>query len=275
MKKLIPCVLIVCLLCGCSFLREGTAPSAPQTEPTTAPQTEMSTEPPTEAPTEPPTEPPTEAPTEPPHSALYIPELSVEDVILYFNEVCLDSEYSESGDPSLVQKWTTPIRCAVYGEYTEEDLAAIDKIGAFLNEIEGFPGFERVDGDSETNLRISFYTDDGLMEEMGDYVDQELSDGIVHFWYSDQNEIYDEEIGIRVEIGQEQRNSIVLEEIYNGMGMTQDTVLRDDSIIWQYYTDVQWLSEIDELLMRLLYAPELVCGMDAAACEEVIRALYY
>ena len=42
---------------------------------------------------------PTPSP-KPEHSSLYIEGLSVEDVITYFNEVCLDAEFVNSGDPS-------------------------------------------------------------------------------------------------------------------------------------------------------------------------------
>ena len=48
-------------------------------------------------------------PTEPIHSPLYIEGLDVEDVILYFNEVCLDAEFVHSGNATLLQKWTEPI----------------------------------------------------------------------------------------------------------------------------------------------------------------------
>ena len=47
--------------------------------------------------------------TQPLHSRFYIPGVEVEDVILYFNEVCLDAEMIHSGNPKVLQKWTVPI----------------------------------------------------------------------------------------------------------------------------------------------------------------------
>jgi hypothetical protein len=32
---------------------------------------------------------------------------------------------------------------------------------------------------------------------------------------------------------------------------------------------------VDELILKLLYHPEMLPGMNAAQCEEVIRRLYY
>ena len=118
-KLYLSLLLIALLITGCTSA-PATITEPPVTVPVateapteaTQPPTEAPTEPATEAPTEPPTEPPTEAPTEPPadetlaiHSDLYIPDIPVEDVILYFNEVCLDAEFTHSGDPSRIQKW--------------------------------------------------------------------------------------------------------------------------------------------------------------------------
>ena len=38
-------------------------------------------------------------PVDPEHSSLYLPDNAVEDVILYFNEVCLDAEVNNGGNP--------------------------------------------------------------------------------------------------------------------------------------------------------------------------------
>ena len=39
-------------------------------------------------------------PVDPNHSSLYLPDIAVEDVILYFNEVCLDAEVNNGGNPT-------------------------------------------------------------------------------------------------------------------------------------------------------------------------------
>lgn len=41
------------------------------------------------------------------------------------------------------------------------------------------------------------------------------------------------------------------------------------------YSEPQALTSMDELLLRLLYHPEIQCGMNASQCEEVIQKLYY
>lgn len=211
-------------------------------------------------------------PAEPEHSAFYIPGTPVEDVILYFNEVCLDAEFVDSGNPYVLQKWRIPICYRLYGTYTESDVAALTDFVDWLNSIEGFPGIRQArDGDIE-NLHIHFCDAANMIELMGDTFSG--LDGAVTFWY-DFNEIYDAVICCRTDIDQYTRNSVILEELYNGLGPIQDTSLRQDSIIYSGFSEPQKLSQMDELLLKLLYHPQLSCGMDAENCEAMIRQLYY
>lgn len=212
------------------------------------------------------------APTQPEHSPLYLPDVAVEDVIRYFNEVCLDSEFMNGGDPSFVQKWTASIHYTLEGEYTEEDLRVLESFENFLNSIEGFPGIQASEDPSGANLRIVFCTQEEILEIMGqDFIN---TDGAVTFWYY-EDEIYDAIICYRTDVDQQIRNSVILEEIYNGLGPVQDTDLREDSIIYSGFSQPQWLTAMDELLLKLLYHPDILPGMDAAECEQIIRQLYY
>ena len=226
--------------------------------------------------TDPPAE-PSPAPTppqetvKPAHSPLYIPHVAVEDVIVYFNEVCLDSEFINSGDPSFVQKWADPIYYTIEGSYTDEDLAALTAFTQWLNGMEGFPGIYPTEDRTQRSLRLCFCSQQELVTLMGS--DYEYMDGAVTFWY-DSNIIYDAIICVRTDLDQQLRNSVLLEELYNGLGPIQDTTLRSDSLIYQEFSQPQWMTPVDELILRLLYHPEILPGMDARQCEQVIRSLY-
>ena len=250
---------------------EAPTTEAPTTEaPTTeAPTTEAPT---TEAPTE--TEPPE---TEPPHSPLYLPEYSVEDVITYFNEVVLTVEYNNGdGDPSLVQKWLAPMYYRIEGSPSEQDLEVLEDFVAQLNEVPGFPGMEEVShGESLSNITIYFLDREPFEEIFSDVVHGDFANGAVEFWYyTDTNEIYDGTIGYRTDIPQADRNSIILEEIVNTLGIS-DSGRRSDSIVYQHSNENLQLSDIDWLLLELLYHPDIDTAMDAEMCEKVIRDLYY
>jgi hypothetical protein len=260
-SSLLAIVLLLCLLAGCC--------TAQPSDPTIPDQSTFSHESPSEATTEIPSTMPV---AEPEHSALYIPGVSVEDVILYFNEVCLDGEFINSGNASYVQKWTAPIYYSLEGNYTDSDLTVLNTFGDWLNSVEGFPGFFPTDSLAMTNLNIHFCSQQDIVMLLGPNF--ENMDGGVTFWY-DFNEIYDAIICCRSDIHQYLRNSVLLEEIYNGLGPVQDTTLRPDSIIYQEFSQPQSLTAVDELIIRLLYHPDILPGMDASQCEQVIRSLYY
>ena len=206
------------------------------------------------------------------HSELYIPDVPVEDVITYFNEVCLDAEYVTSGDPSRVQKWNSPIRYYIFGTPTAEDLQQLEKFCDWLNNVEGFPGISLIDNQYDANLKIYFCDSDTMLQILGNPFYG--NDAGVTFWY-DNDMIYDASICIRSDLTQYLRNSVILEEIYNGLGPVQDTVLREDSIIYSNYSEPQELTAVDELILTLLYHPEIKYGMNAEECETIIRQLYY
>lgn len=256
-------ILLAVILSACTSLHAP--PEVSTTQPSAAPSVPPATEPSTEPPTEPPA-------TKPLHSPLYLPDVAVEDVIRYFNEVCLDAEFVNNGNASVVQKWAAPIRYILHGDATNEDVQTLSAFTAWLNTIDGFPGISQTADPDEANLRIHFCSEDGLLAILGNNFYG--TDGGVTFWYRD-DEIYDAVICYRTDLDQALRNSVILEEIYNGLGPVQDTDLRPDSIIYSGFSQPQALTQIDELILRLLYHPRIKCGMSAAECEAVIRQLYY
>lgn len=268
MKRIVFLILILCLLTGCGSSSSETAPTKSALPPETTIQTEVPT---TEAATEP-TIIETIAPPAPQHAPLFIDGISVDDLVSYFNEVCLEAEFINSGDPSRLQKWTTPIYYVIYGEPTQEDLYVLNDFAAWLNTIEGFPGIWKAEDPMDANLRIFFDDADNMKQILGDNFTN--MDGGVTFWYRNDS-IYDAVICYRTDLTQELRNSVILEEIYNGLGPIQDTDLREDSIIYSGFSMPQQLTGLDELILKLLYHPSMKVGMDANGCEEVIRQLYY
>lgn len=256
MKRIICLILIaVLLLSGCA--KEETQPE--QTAATIATETPQSSPEPT-----------------PEHSELHIPGLELEQVLEYFNEVVLDVEYSDgTGDVTLMQKWKMPLRYRIYGEPTDEDWAMLSLLFEQLNRVPGFPGISAAEDGKAENLSFSFMDGATMNESFHEILGGEWSNGATQFWYyTDTNEMYDARIGYRSDIDQASRSSILLEEVINTLGIT-DTVLREDSIVYQYSDDNLSLSQIDWLILKLLYNPAIECGMDKDACAAVIAELYY
>lgn len=276
-------MMMVCCLSGCSLLIPmaliGANMEEYETEPevTLRPEIEMPTiKPPTiEVPTSPifnETD-AEETTTQSMHSEYYIPGVDVDMLIRYFSEVVLDAEYSGGGNSSLVQKWDCSVKYYIHGNPTETDLMYIEDTVDYVNSIYGFPGMEETRYEHEANLQIHFVGEDELLELMGDNF--QFCDGAVTYWYDDYNVIYDEIICYRNDIEQYTRNSVIIEEIYNGLGPVQDTTLRPNSIIYSGFSTPQEMTQIDELILKILYHPDIRCGMDDEECARVIRKLYY
>ena len=222
------------------------------------------------------TVPETTVSTVPLHSDLYDPAYSTEQIRTYFEEVVLHAEYTDGiGDSSLVQKWLSPIGYRIYGTPTEADLQVLNDLFAQLNQIPGFPGFYTAEAEGLEQLRISFLEPAVFRDAYSAVVGGEDATGATEYWYyTDTNEIHSARIGYRTDIDQSLRNSVLIEEIINTLGIT-DTVLRSDSITYQHSDFNTALSDLDWILLNLLYHPQMRCGMDAEACGIVLRRLYY
>ena len=61
----------------------------------------------------------------------------------------------------------------------------------------------------------------------------------------------------------------------NAIGFSNDTVLRQDSVIYEKYTENYALSEMDLILLKLLYHPLIKPDMTKDQCFDVIKKLYY
>ena len=143
--------------------------------------------------------------TKPEHSAYYIPGVAVEDVILWFNEVALDSEFSYGGDATVIQKWMVPIVYTIDGNATEEDLQILEDFAGWLNGIEGFPGIRPAGEEDLANLQIRFGDSQMILDFLGP--EYENVDGGIRYWY-ENNAIYDARIAYRNDISQHTANII-------------------------------------------------------------------
>ena len=258
-------ILLALTLCGCA------APAPETTVPTTAPVVSV---PETTVPET--TVPETAAPTEALHSPLYREGLDVQTVLDYFHEIVNQAEYFiGTGRPALVQKWLATLVYRIYGTPTEEDLQVLRDFCDQLNEVDGFPGIREAQEGETENLTISFLDADAFRAEFSDFLQGEDAWGATQYWYYNAtNEIHTATIGYRTDTPQSERNSIILEEIVNTLGMS-DTEQRPDSIVYQYSNDNLCLSDVDWLLLELLYHPDIDCAMDADMCVKVISDLYY
>ena len=206
---------------------------------------------------------------------LVLGEYTVDEVVSYFHEVVHSSEYSfGSGRADAVHKWEQPIYYQLLGDYTVEDMRTIGNMCSRLNEVDGFPGIYASPDEQTTNVQIYFYDQETMLREFGHYINYEAADGMMTYWYSNStNAIQKATVCCRSDISQVLRDSVAVEELFNMLGMPNDTKTRTDSILYQYGSSVLEPSELDWLIVRLLYNEKMLCGYDCEQSNDVIRAL--
>ena len=271
MKK---CTAIILALALTAALFGCGAQPEPTTVPTTIPET---TVPETTVPET--TVPETTVPeTTDPYTVQYLEDCPPELLMEYWDEMVHAIEYTDGiGDSALVQKWLYPITCRIYGEPTLEDVEILEEFFAQLNALPNFPGIrwagEQIDEGFET-LSLSFLSMEDLETIFCDVIGGQSAWGAAQFWYdTDTNEIFGGHIGYWEDIPEDARKSILLEEICNVLGFN-DTVLREDSVVYQYSNDNTELTDVDWLIMELLYHPAIRPGMTIEECHEILTELY-
>lgn len=186
-------------------------------------------------------------------------------------ECLIDCAFSnEYGDPnSRLLRWEDAVYVYAAGNPTAEDLQQLDE---FLMELSFrvplFPPVERVDAIEESNFAVYFVPQSQMADCVKNYVPGNW--GFVTYYYT-RSVISRAEAAVACDATtQKQRNGILREEIVNGLGLGNDHYRYEDSIIYEKYNEVETLSEVDWLMLNMVYSPYTRPGMTA---DEAYRAL--
>ena len=183
-------------------------------------------------------------------------------------DCAFSAEYGEANTKLL--RWQEPIRIYVCGAPTKEDLCQLD---AFIMELSFrvplLPKVERVENAEAANITMYFVPRDDMGKYVSNYVTG--NDGFVTYFY-ENSIITRAEIAVACDkTVQAERNGILREELVNGLGLGNDHYRYEDSIIYEPYNIIQTLSEVDWLMLNMVYSPYTKPGMTA---NEAYLALY-
>jgi len=178
----------------------------------------------------------------------------------------------EYGDSSadIMRRWEGDLVFWAGGARTQEDERGLT---LFLQQLyERVPGLPPVYWTPErdrANITVMYAPLSDLSNHSSAYVEGNW--GFVTYYWNEAQEINYLEIVIASDVtSQEDRNHLLMEEIVNGLGLTNDIDTHADSIIYQPWTTVQQLSEFDWQLLNTLYDARLKAGM---RWDEVSRVL--
>lgn len=168
---------------------------------------------------------------------------------------------AEYGGVHRLCRWEEPIRICLSGTPTQADREALD---AFILQlccrVPTMPNVTVVDDPGQANLFIWYGPMDGMADHVTGYVPGNW--GAFTCWQKGYR-IVKAEIGIATGVTtQRDRNHLLLEELVGALGLTNDHSVFSDSILYQTWTTTQALSEVDWLMLNMLYHPDVSPGWD-------------
>ena len=91
------------------------------------------------------------------------------------------------------------------------------------------------------------------------------------YQYNGRHQIISGKIGIATDKNnRDSKRHLLREELTGLLGLTNDHELYADSILYQPWTTVGQLSDVDWLMLNMLYDPDLACGMSATQAYRIL-----
>ena len=216
-----------------------------------------------------------------------------------FLKIALFDEYSRSSGsfvqsetPSILRKWTGPVRVGLrFGASVPADRRATDRarVGSYLARLSQITGHPISLSDTAPNFWIHVVSEDER-EALGPVLQSTLpglsaSDiadvtqmprstyCLVYALSSGNSGAYTRAVAvIRAEHPDLLRQSCFHEEIAQGLGLANDSPRARPSI-FNDDEEFAFLTDHDELLLRMLYSPELRPGMSASVARPIVESL--
>ena len=196
-----------------------------------------------------------------------------EKAVSLFGGCAFNAPYEDEERNQLI-RWVDHIRIYLAGSPTKADIRQVDE---FLMElglrVPELPWISRVEREEEANLIIHYCKLSEMEALIPQYVDGNW--GMYSYSYHSNGEIFKATICIaRDKANQSARNHLIREEIVGALGLTNGHEIYQDSILYRKWTTVQALSEVDWLMLNLLYSPHVFPGWNHDQTIEALRSYY-
>lgn len=180
-----------------------------------------------------------------------------------------DAQYDGSSSGYMV-RWGGPLRVFLGGEYTQEDFAVVERfIQSLSDRVIWLPDISMVSAPDLANVTIIFAKLDELAGfNLPGYGEGDW--GAFSYWFED-NLINRAELLIASDVTtQEDRSYLLQMKLTNALGLTKRIPNFQDSIIVEGYVPKQNLSQIDWLMLNILYEPWLTPGITAQETYDLL-----
>ena len=188
--------------------------------------------------------------------------------ISYFRDVAFGAEYGTLS--RVVRKWAGDLRIAVHGTPTAEDLEALEAVMTDLRSV--MRGRRVVVVTEDPNLNLYFAPESEFSTIDPNY--QPTNYGFFWVWWgADQKLIRSQILISSTGITQEARSHLIREEITQSLGLMNDSWRFPESIYYQGWTSTTSYTDLDFIVLEMLYRDEITAGMSEAEAIAILREL--
>lgn len=198
------------------------------------------------------------------------------ETVDYFQDISLGFEFGNAS--RITRKWTSPVKINVEGDAPPALLAELDLIIEELNALFSDGHEVRLSsGDESSNFRIFFGSGDEYAQLNPDAAGQVGGNrGLFYVnWNSSQNLTFGDMYVDIVQIEEVFQRHLLREELTQALGLAMDSPRYSQSIFQTSWTSVTSYMDIDEELIRLLYHPEMVSGLNAQEVRRLLIDILY
>ena len=192
-------------------------------------------------------------------------------VVQYFKEISLGFEFG--GASEITRKWASDVFITVEGEMPDYLLSELSLIIEEINELatDGF-SVSLADKTTSSNFRI-FFGSGAAYGELNPNASSAVSSnrGLFYVsWNANQNLVQGDMYVDVFAVAEVFQRHLLREELTQALGLAMDSSRYPNSIFQQSWTDVTEYAPIDRELIRLLYHPKMVSGLDEDSVTDVL-----
>ena len=198
-----------------------------------------------------------------------------DSVISYFKEVALGYEFGNASE--VTRKWRMDMMVFVAGEKDTFMLTELDKIIAEINLL-ATDGFKiRLTTDSINSNFYLFLGADSVYSKLfpQDSVLVKTNYGLFSTYFNSNNEIINGHMYVDMVRNTDQaaEKHLLREELTQSLGLAKDSYRYPESIFQQNWTTVTSYAPIDKELIKALYNPKMLTGLDSNTVVPILREI--
>ncbi|MDX2305479.1 MAG: DUF2927 domain-containing protein [Microscillaceae bacterium] len=193
----------------------------------------------------------------------------------YFKEIALGSEFGHEANPKII-KWKKNIKIFILGSKPEYLLKELKKIITEFNGLVHNIRIELSERRTEANLLLVLGSSQEYLKiESGASSFVKNNWGMFTVYENKKYEI--ERATVFVDVirahSREAQKHLLREEITQSLGLMQDSPRYPDSIFYESWSQTTEYSDIDKLLIQILYHPEIRPGFREEDLEKIWKKL--